>query len=116
MLDRCSLPEGWTAQYDEGTARRYYVHASSDITVWEHPNIAYYRGVVFMENGGLAQLMESIESDPPPAPDIQEMADFLGIRDDDDKVVREVAMLSCCAPLPPSYSECETSSGALLFR
>jgi hypothetical protein len=116
MLDPHSLPSGWTPAYDEATERRYYVHAASDKTVWMHPNIQYYKGIVFMESGGMAQMMENIESDPPTSSDIQQMADYLDIQEDDDQLVKEVALFECCAPLPPSYAEIETSCGDVLFR
>ena len=116
MLDPESLSDGWNAQFDDATERRYYVHAASDRVVWEHPNIEYYRGIVFMEKGGLAQMMENVESDPPSADDVAEMAAYLGITESDDALVKEVALFECCAPLPPSYTEVETSSGDVLYR
>lgn len=116
MLDPASLPEGWAAQYDDATARRYYVHASSDVTVWEHPNLAYYRGVVFMETGGLAQMMDKIDLEPPSAEQIIKSAQSLGIQEDEDRMVQEVALFECCAPLPPGHVEEEGGDGQKQFR
>lgn len=116
MIEPASLPPGWTAQFDEAQERRYYVHADSDTVRWSHPRLGYYKGIVFMESGGLALLMESIESDPPASSDLAAMAEYLSIQDSDDPLVKEVALFACCAPLPPSYAEEEDSSGAVRFR
>jgi hypothetical protein len=116
MLDPRSLPLHWIAQYDDATGRRYYVHAPSDRKIHEHPNIGYYRGVVFMEKGGLAQMMENIESDPPAEDDIQAMSEYLDVAEDDVKMVKDVVVFVCCAPLPQHFLEIDSSNGETLFR
>ena len=116
MLEPASLPPGWTAQLDEAQERRYYVHAASDTVKWSHPRLGYYKGIVFMESGGLAQMMENIEADPPAESDVAAMAEYLSIRDADDPLVKEVALFASCAPLPPSFAEEEDGSGAIVFR
>ena len=115
MLDPASLPPGWTAQFDDATERRYYVHAAQDRKVMQHPNLGYYKGAIFMEKGGMAQMMENMESDPPRPGDTDDMAAFLGITNEDDKLVKDVAVFACCAPLPPSYTEVESSNGEPRF-
>ena len=74
------------------------------------------RAVVFMERGGLAQMMETIESDAPSEADIADMAEYAGIGADEDKNIHEVSLLMCCAPLPPGYVMLELSNGDSIFR
>ena len=95
---------------------RTYTHAPSGRTAKQHPSLAYYRGVVYMQRGGMAQMMEHIESDPPAPHEIRDMEEFLGITGDDARLVKEVALFECCAPLPPSYVEMERSNGDAVFR
>jgi hypothetical protein len=116
MLDPKSLPKDWIAQYDDATGRRYYVHVPTDRTVYQHPNLGYYSGIVFMEKGGQAQMIENIESDPPSQEDIQAMSEYLGVTNDDDKIVKEVVVFVCCAPLPPNFLELDSSNGDTRFQ
>lgn len=116
MLHPASLPSGWSACFSKADGCRIYTQAASGHTSHQHPRIAYYRGVLYMERGGMAQMMEHMQSEPPAPQEIQEMEEFLGIRPGDDRLVREVAAFECCAPLPPSYVELERSNGDALFR
>jgi hypothetical protein len=43
----------------------------------------------------MARLSESLECDPPPAEDVEAMAQFLGIHNYDSQLVREVRVHTC---------------------
>lgn len=69
-----------------------------------------------MERGGLAQMLETLDSDPPTAEDTASMREFLGIVDDEDQSIQDVAMLVNAAPLPDGYVEMEHSDGTFYFK
>jgi len=72
--------------------------------------------VVFLERGGLSQMMEALESNPPAASDITNMADYIGIGAGEDEHLKEVALLMCCAPLPDGFVELKHSDGVNVYR
>ncbi len=49
-----SLPAGWAAYMDEGSQRRFYNNKGTGESVWEHPLVGFYMGVVLMHRGGAA--------------------------------------------------------------
>lgn len=74
------------------------------------------RGVVFMERGGLAQMLEILDSDPPSDEDNAGMREFLGISATEDPNILEVASLIGAAPLLNGFAELEHSDGTVYFK
>eukprot|EP00798_Chlamydomonas_sp_ICE-L_P021065 gene21065-27945_t len=87
MLHSSSLPPGWHSEFDAAKFKWMYTDSNTGDVQYEHPLVDYYRGAVFMgEGGGYSQLLSN-ESIRPPNP------------------TEEVAQMALSAPLPDGWIE-----------
>lgn len=70
MANEKNLPEGWSMYLHADSGRHFYSKAGVGKSVWEHPNLAFYKNAVFMERTGWAAVKvrsNATPGDPPPA-------------------------------------------------
>eukprot|EP00798_Chlamydomonas_sp_ICE-L_P026011 gene26011-11707_t len=98
MLTPDSLPKHWSARFDEDSSKWLYAQDGSGVIHYEHPLIDYYKGALFMDRGGYKKLIKAKEENPPAEEEIAEMTMKLGIKEDEDMYIHEVAELRVVSP------------------
>ena len=116
MVDLGSLPEGWVAYYDEGTGRQFYNNLGSGDSVWEHPALGFFSGILVMERGGRKELEANERENPPTAEEVEAMMDYFEILPGDPAPVQAVASMAVNAPLPEGWEEEQDADGDAVFR
>ena len=111
-----SLPAGWAAYMDEGSQRRFYNNKGTGESVWEHPLVGFYMGVVLMHRGGRQEMEKNDDESPPTAEEAAAMEEYFEVRSDEPNAVREVCRLAVNAPLPPSWQELQDADGDAIFK
>ena len=65
-----SLPKSWTVRFIAEENRREYTNDATGETRSEHPLIGYYKGAIFMEQGGYEHLVDRDTKQPPSVEDV----------------------------------------------
>ena len=116
MLDPASLPPGWSVYADAKTGRPFYYSPAQALSLWRHPEAAFYQGAVFMALGGSAAIAAAQRSDPPSAADVSAMRDYFGIGVAEPDPIQEVARMAVAAPLPRGWEEVWEGPDRHFFR
>ena len=116
MAREDSLPAGWAAYLDEGTNRRFYNHKSTGESVWEHPLVGFYMGVVLMHRGGQQEMEKNDSESPPTAEEASAMEEYFEVKADEPNHVREICRMAVNAPLPPGWQEMQDADGDAQFK
>ena len=101
---------------DEGSQRRFYNNKGTGESVWEHPLVGFYMGVVLMHRGGRQEMEKNDVESPPTAEEAAAMEGYFEVRSDEPNAVREVCRLAVNAPLPPGWQELQDADGDAIFK
>ena len=59
MANEATLPPGWSMYLHADSGRHFYAKAGTGKSVWEHPNMPFYRMALYMERDGWDQVKAS---------------------------------------------------------
>ena len=117
MCDEASVPDEWNMYFDENTKRFFYNNKESGESIWQHPNLEYFKCCVFMERQGKLLLQQNEYSRPPTQDEVDAMAEYFDVDlERDHKDVLRVVKMAINAPLPPEWIELDSGGDEVVFQ
>lgn len=117
MCDESSVPEEWNMYFDDNTKRFFYNNKKSGESIWQHPNIEYFKCCVYMERTGKLLLQQNEYSRPPTQDEVNAMAEYFDVDvDKDHKDVQRIVRMAINAPLPPEWIELDSGGDEVVFQ
>ena len=117
MCDESSVPEEWNMYFDDNTKRFFYNHKKTGESIWQHPNLEYFKCCVFMERTGKLLLQQNEYSRPPTQDEINAMSEYFDVDlNRDSKDVQRIVKMAINAPLPPEWIELESGGDEVVFQ
>ena len=116
MCDESSLPEDWVMYYDDNTKRSFYNNGKTGESIWQHPNLEYFKCRVYMERTGNLLLRQNESSRPPTQDEIGAMADYFEVDVGEPPGVLAVIRMAINAPLPSEWIELDSGGDEVVFQ